>query len=863
MSSLQNQWFAMGSNSPSYELQGKTYAELTVNGNSVKSVELIPNNFITLNSSTSVVPSSNKTGSYITIINPVVGHKVYAKITTSNPNLRLCWYKSGTTAYDFVTGEFLDGSSSVSNVFEGVYTVTQDMVYSDGYMQFYYWIYNGLPTGNHTLTVQLIDLTELGMDSIINPVLFNATELGKLMSKRLVEFGNKIYSVDKDIVLSNGTAVSLTEPLRSVGDLKDSYSTSGKEIRKFAEVDLGSLEWITPSNGLFYISLYSINAKADMVHYKINAIISNKYTLTDVGASSLMVNQSYGPNQWGPTPVLLFKDTNYTDVATFKTAMQGVKLIYELATPIETTTDRLVLPTDTTILNAEYSKELRSVEFPVYAKKSELPYEYQEVEYLESTGTQWIDTMWIPQTPFAIEQEIEILDTDGDRYYGGVEENKYFIDHIRYYDTIQHYTRDNSGAYKLNAFPKPNDKFKAKCVWENDKIYGYLNDELKYTNNYSGIYNFTRTWYIFKLNLDTFPYGGGKIRIFNYKITQNNTLVRNFIPCYRKSDNVAGMYDLVNGQFYTNQGTGSFIVGNDVNIDIEITPKRRTKNLSLDDNPNNPDANYISSGGGTQPIQYSQDENAFFTSNHRTRDWYVNSVGSYTLSFTAKLRVEGSSAYAILANANGSFIGSIISKENLTSNYQRFYKTINITDITKPIQLTFYNTLYFRDIQLEEGSTATPYEPYYDYLTELKQVGDIKDTYTTLNGIDMNRLGVVDLGSLNWVYQSANTRWYVSSAGLNLKPPISQSYIANALCEKYTVVSFNTAYENQNGFAISTGTNANIFYFTTDSTNKPSGLMIYELAEPIKTKYSSIKLPRNITKFVDKNGVEVEYIRKK
>ena len=35
----------------------------------------------------------------------------------------------------------------------------------------------------------------------------------------------------------------LNEPLRSVGDLKDSYSTSGKEIRKFAEIDLGSLEF--------------------------------------------------------------------------------------------------------------------------------------------------------------------------------------------------------------------------------------------------------------------------------------------------------------------------------------------------------------------------------------------------------------------------------------------------------------------------------------------------------------------------------------------------------------------------------------------------------------------------------------------
>ena len=48
------------------------------------------------------------------------------------------------------------------------------------------------------------------------------------------------------------------------------------------------------------------------------------------------------------------------------------------------------------------------------------------------------------------------------------------------------------------------------------------------------------------------------------KIYNSDVLVRNFIPCYRKSDSVAGMYDTVNGVFYTNQGTGSFVVGNNV-----------------------------------------------------------------------------------------------------------------------------------------------------------------------------------------------------------------------------------------------------------------------------------------------------------
>jgi hypothetical protein len=37
-----------------------------------------------------------------------------------------------------------------------------------------------------------------------------------------------------------------------------------------------------------------------------------------------------------------------------------------------------------------------------------------------------------------------------------------------------------------------------------------------------------------------------------------------FVPCYRKSDNVAGIYDLYTSTFYVNNGTGTFVVGPDV-----------------------------------------------------------------------------------------------------------------------------------------------------------------------------------------------------------------------------------------------------------------------------------------------------------
>lgn len=48
---------------------------------------------------------------------------------------------------------------------------------------------------------------------------------------------------------------------------------------------------------------------------------------------------------------------------------------------------------------------------------------------------------------------------------------------------------------------------------------------------------------------------------YSFKIWKGNILLRNFVPCYRKSDNVVGMYDTVKGEFYTNSGTGQFLAG--------------------------------------------------------------------------------------------------------------------------------------------------------------------------------------------------------------------------------------------------------------------------------------------------------------
>lgn len=54
---------------------------------------------------------------------------------------------------------------------------------------------------------------------------------------------------------------------------------------------------------------------------------------------------------------------------------------------------------------------------------------------------------------------------------------------------------------------------------------------------------------------------------YSFKIWNGDTLLRDFIPCVRTSDGAIGMYDTVNGVFYTNAGTGTFTAGSFITND--------------------------------------------------------------------------------------------------------------------------------------------------------------------------------------------------------------------------------------------------------------------------------------------------------
>ena len=51
---------------------------------------------------------------------------------------------------------------------------------------------------------------------------------------------------------------------------------------------------------------------------------------------------------------------------------------------------------------------------------------------------------------------------------------------------------------------------------------------------------------------------------YSARISQGAEIIREYIPCYRKSDGEIGLYEKYTGAFLTNEGTGTFTKGDDI-----------------------------------------------------------------------------------------------------------------------------------------------------------------------------------------------------------------------------------------------------------------------------------------------------------
>jgi len=190
-----------------------------------------------------------------------------------------------------------------------------------------------------------------------------------------------------------------------------------------------------------------------------------------------------------------------------------------------------------------------------------LPAEYQEVEYIESSWTQYIATWYNPKTTTEFEIEYEIVSYN-QRYCVPMWTRK---DHNlnAYYFWYENNNNSYYGFWNNKADPSSVDFHwvwvKRKITYHNNILSNWTQSVTVATNQ-QPYWNIVIFWEEHNWNVQEL----WVMKIYMFKLREWNDLIRDFVPCYRVLDWVIWLYDLANGQFYSNVWTWTFVKWRDI-----------------------------------------------------------------------------------------------------------------------------------------------------------------------------------------------------------------------------------------------------------------------------------------------------------
>ena len=390
-----------------------------------------------------------------------------------------------------------------------------------------------------------------------------------------------------------------------------------------------------------------------------------------------------------------------------------------------------------------------------YVNYSSLPTGYNELNYIESTGTQYINTGLYATKNTKVDLDFSVDHINNGTTYrimgvrSGQNSNAFIMGKNGVNDPIL-FAQFDSVSHTLVKNITPVAKKRTNLVLSKD---GFYVDGVK-SRTFSNPSSFTTTNTVilfgFYNNTSELNLATQSLKIYKAKFYENDTLVMNLVPCYRESDGEVGMYDTVNGTFLTNAGTGTFIKGGSP-YKYVVPINVRTKNMfNIDDDFS--DASNYSSGNGYYGHRIKLKPNTEYTisisKNNRNR-YIVLSVGqsynpnNYSNNFWLSHVTNDNSTYNIYPNSKKSFT---------TDNSG--YIWINVSGTASTIKNNLMECL--ESIQIEEGSTATNYTPYYKtvniYLDEpLRRVGEYADYIDLKNGKLVRQIGKLEInGSESW-----------------------------------------------------------------------------------------------------------------
>ena len=191
---------------------------------------------------------------------------------------------------------------------------------------------------------------------------------------------------------------------------------------------------------------------------------------------------------------------------------------------------------------------------------------YTELEYIECTGTQYIDTGIVANSDTtSFELDYNLLAKSNTYYYGVIGARVNSNDGRLYATTISNKPGADSYWGRGSVDYLFNVKNSATLVGDNIITYNRVASKTYYINSTS-IINITESFStgttlslgaIHRQNDNSYIYPAVGLRIKRFKLWENGELVLDLVPA-KDTSNVICMFDLISRKYFYNAGTGVF-----------------------------------------------------------------------------------------------------------------------------------------------------------------------------------------------------------------------------------------------------------------------------------------------------------------
>lgn len=193
-----------------------------------------------------------------------------------------------------------------------------------------------------------------------------------------------------------------------------------------------------------------------------------------------------------------------------------------------------------------------------------LPEGYTQLEYIQSSGTQYINSGYAPSQNTRVVADVQLMEqTTATVAFFGVRDtaaanspNKF----IAWSMTTGQSIRSDYFGTSSNPTSSISVVGKRITIDKNRNICSFGETVLTNTVATGQCKN---NMFLFAENDEGKANYFGSIKLYSCQVYDNDNLIRDFTPCIN-SDGAVGLYDMVGAQFYGNAGSGTFTAGPDV-----------------------------------------------------------------------------------------------------------------------------------------------------------------------------------------------------------------------------------------------------------------------------------------------------------